>query len=461
MEEDLQTRPRNEALYGWALTAFYLAYIAFEWMSLLWRLVPAHVYVSLVVLSWGLAASLQAVATSYPILIGLRALLGVGEAAFTGVPFYLSFFFRRRELAFRTAMFISAAPLATSFASTLAWLILKLGQNGPIAPWRLLFLLEGFPSVIIATVAWNVIPDSPGTAYYLSAREKKVARLRLRHENPSHSSSSESQRQQRHQRRGSASPSRLGARAVLSALVDAKAWITSLIFFLTNMAYSSLPVFLPQILTEMGHSPLESQALTAPPYLVSFLAVLLTAHLSDRLGSRSPFVVLHALASAAGYAVLAAGRAPMLRYAAVYPAAVGFFNVVVLVVSWSVNNQPDEGRRGGGFALLQVVGQCGPLLGTRLYPDSDKPFYERGMWVCAGAMLGVAVLAVALRAYLGWLNRRLGWKGEDKGLREGEDEDGNVDMDVEEAIGLVGNAAGDRDEGRDGERRVPAFRYML
>lgn len=93
--------------YEWALASFYIAYILFEWMSLLWSRVPAHAYVAGIVLSWGAAASLQAVATSYPVLIALRFLLGVGEAGFTGIPIYLSFFFRREELALRTAVFIS------------------------------------------------------------------------------------------------------------------------------------------------------------------------------------------------------------------------------------------------------------------------------------------------------------------------------------------------------------------
>lgn len=93
--------------YEWALTSFYIAYIAFEWMSLLWSRVPAHAYVAGIVLSWGAVASLQAVATSYPFLIACRFLLGAGEAGFTGIPIYLSFFFRREELALRTAVFIS------------------------------------------------------------------------------------------------------------------------------------------------------------------------------------------------------------------------------------------------------------------------------------------------------------------------------------------------------------------
>jgi hypothetical protein len=107
LDADLQTDPPRADWYEWALTAFYVAYIAFEWMALLWRLVPAHIYVAVLVLSWGLAASLQAVATSYPVLIALRVVLGIGEAGFAGIPFYLSFFFKRHELAFRTAVFVS------------------------------------------------------------------------------------------------------------------------------------------------------------------------------------------------------------------------------------------------------------------------------------------------------------------------------------------------------------------
>jgi MFS family permease len=107
MDDDLQSVPPRDDWYEWSLGAFYLAYIVFEWMSMLWRLIPAHIYVAALVLSWGVTASLQAVAVNYPMLIVLRTLLGVGEAGFTGVPFYLSFFFKRDELAFRTAIFVS------------------------------------------------------------------------------------------------------------------------------------------------------------------------------------------------------------------------------------------------------------------------------------------------------------------------------------------------------------------
>jgi len=363
--------------------------------------------------------------------------------------------------------------LATTFASSLAWVIIRVGRASPIAPWRLLFLIEGFPSVLVAVAAWHLIPDSPQTASFLSRRQKKVAVLRLRHDKPPPPG---------RQRRSACSPSTtatttttargggggLDLRAAASVLADPVAWITAAMFFLTNMAYSSLPVFLPLILTEMGHDALAAQALAAPPYLSAFFVVLASAHISDRTRSRAPLLIVHALASAAGYGLLALGPGlpPLLRlspgslvrYLAVYPAAVGFFNVVVLLIAWNINNQRGESRQGAAFALFQLVGQCGPLVGTRLYPDADAPYYERGMRVMAAAMFAVALLAGVLRWYLVRQNRKLDAdeakvRSNSSRLYREEEED----EEEEEAEGLVGSRGigGSSNSGRD------SFRYML
>lgn len=141
-------------------------------MTLLYGVVPAHIYISLVTLSWSLTACLQAIASSFSSMIVLRVLLGIREAAFSpGIPFLLSYFFKREELAFRTGFFISAAPRATSFASSLAWLIVKVVNYVYISAWRILFLVEGSPSIIVAILAWYQIPDSPNTAKIFNKRE--------------------------------------------------------------------------------------------------------------------------------------------------------------------------------------------------------------------------------------------------------------------------------------------------
>jgi phosphatidylinositol 3,5-bisphosphate 5-phosphatase len=160
----------------------------------------------------------------------------------------------------------------------------------------------------------------------------------------------------------------------------------------------------------MDYSALASQALSAPPYLVSFGLVLLIAFLSDRHRSRSSYIILSSLVGAAGYAFLAfsgAFRFPSwLRYLAVYPAAAGFFCAITLIITWTINNQASNEGKGTGVAMLNVIGQFGPILGTRLYPDSDKPYYVTGMAVCAGFMLLVAGLAAGLRIVLRRTNAR-------------------------------------------------------
>ena len=168
-----------------------------------------------------------------------RILLGVSEAAFgPGVPFYLSFFFRRDELAFRTGLFISAAPLASSFASSLAFAIVKVGKYTGIESWRLLFLAEGFPSVVVAIWAWFWIPDSPETAPWLRARERRIAWLRLRREKPATHEASQTTKQKR----------KLNWQEISRALKDPKSYLTAAIFFSCNVAFSSMPVFAPVII---------------------------------------------------------------------------------------------------------------------------------------------------------------------------------------------------------------------
>ena len=57
---------------------------------------------------------MQSIAFSFISLPILRAALGVGEAAFVGVPVFLSFFYRRDELAFRTGfVYFGVNPLAS------------------------------------------------------------------------------------------------------------------------------------------------------------------------------------------------------------------------------------------------------------------------------------------------------------------------------------------------------------
>ena len=192
----------------------------------------------------------------------------------------------------------------------------------------------------------------------------------------------------------------------------------------------------------MGHSARTSQALAAPPYLVAFLSVLLTSWLSDRYQDRSICICFHSGLATVGYSVIALvgsqgeNGSVAWRYAGVYPAAMGFFSAITIIITWTINNQDSDSKKGTGVAMLNVIGQLGPLIGTHLYPESDGPYYVKGMWVCAAFMALVGFLSLALRLVLAAKNRT--------------------------SSGYV--AVGDEDEGiaiqeRKGQSRT--FKYML
>ncbi|KAK9478229.1 major facilitator superfamily domain-containing protein [Lipomyces japonicus] len=392
LEESFQL---NSNQFDWLLTAFYISYIAFEWVGFLWNIIPAHIYVALCLFSWGLIASLQAVVFNYPSLFILRFLLGIGEAAFgPGVPMYLSFFYQRKELGFRTGTYMSAAPLSTAFAGTLAYFITKAADRTPIDSWRVLLFVEGLPCMIMAVVAWNYLPDRPSTAYFLGLKDKLLVRSRYR---------------RRIEVEGEKVANSNGVHGIkwdeaIEVLQDPKVYVTAAMFFLTNIAYASLPVFLPLILRDMGYESITAQGLSAPPYLVAYFVVLITTHWSDKKKSRSEFIVFHASISAAGYFILAVSRNTLTRYLAIFFVASGFYSVVACIIVWTVNNQSSESSKGTGMVLLNTIGQCGPLIGTRLYPDTDAPYYQRGMFICSVAMFTVAILAILLRRHLAKLN---------------------------------------------------------
>lgn len=119
-----------------------------------------------------------------------------------------------------------------------------------------------------------------------------------------------------------------------------------------------------------------------------------------------------------------------------------------------MDNQRAKEGKGTGMAILNIIGQCGPLVGTRLYPSSDGPWYIRGMAFCSLFMIIVACLALTMRLLLVRENRRsseaIRASNSTSSLRREEDEDmfrgdggGGDDTDdrgAAEAEGLMGSS---------------------
>jgi hypothetical protein len=172
---------------------------------------------------------------------------------------------------------------------------------------------------------------------------------------------------------------------------------------------------MPTIIHSLGYTSITSQALSAPPYVFAFLCILLTTYLSDRYLQRSPFLILHGLIASSCYLLLAflphTGGWLTVKYLLLFPVTASLFSCISLAIPWMLNNSRGSSAKGAGMMLLNVVGQMGPLVGTRLYPESQGPGYRLGMGVCGVAMGVVVGCSLAVRIILIKRNRRHGEVG--------------------------------------------------
>ncbi|KAM0792928.1 hypothetical protein ACM66B_002687 [Microbotryomycetes sp. NB124-2] len=386
LSKDLGLTPSQ---YDNLLTLFYVGYCLGQPTTLLWKAIPPHILVAFLTFMWSMLALLQAAAVNFGGMAALRLLLGIAETAFSpGVPYYLSFFYKKEEIGVRQGIFLSMAPLASAWAGALAYAITHIKSS--TATYKLLFLIEGAPPLLLVPIVYFLLPDRVSKTRWLTAREREIAKDRA-------SSDGDTGRE-----------SGLKLNGVIEGLKDYKAWMHAILYFSLNVSYSSLPVFLPTILAEMGFSSIRAQGLSAPPNLLAFIVVILATFISDKIRDRSILIIPLSLLGAAGYVTLALAKSVAARYFAVYLCTVGVFPCIGLMLPWVANSHEDDSKRGAGFMLLNLIGQCGPFLGTRLFPKQEGPHYVKGMSVCAGFLFFVAIVSFTLRMLLARENRARG-----------------------------------------------------
>ena len=87
----------------------------------------------------------------------------------------------------------------------------------------------------------------------------------------------------------------------------------------------SFSLFLPSILKELGWQSVKAQGLTVPPNMVAFFLVVITAHFSDKLKVRGPFMIGGATVGIAGYIMLLASKKASVRYGGTFLVASGVY----------------------------------------------------------------------------------------------------------------------------------------
>lgn len=237
-------------------------------------------------------------------------------------------------------------------------------------------------------------------------------------------------------------------------------------YFSCNVSFSSLPVFLPTILNDMGFDAIDSQGLSAPPFFFSFLVTILSTYIADRIQQRGYMLMFLSCVGGIGYILLATCKTLGVRYFGVFLAAAGVFPCIANILPWvlskacfhvwvgpgsfanrklTIDNQGSDTRRGIGIVILNVIGQCGPLLGTNIFPKSEGPRYVKGQSICAAFIFFNGLLAFGLRRMLVWENKKL---DEKYGSR------------VAPTVSRTGDQTG-KESAVAEENYGPTFRYIL
>ncbi|KAJ4188960.1 hypothetical protein NW755_006462 [Fusarium falciforme] len=379
----------SDSQWAWVLNSFYICYTLFEWTTLLWKLLPAHLYISTLCLLWGVVATCTGTVKNMAGLCACRAALGILEAAFgAGAPYYLSLFYQRRELGLRVSILIGMSPLANCFAASLAYGIAQI--NASLEPWRLILLLEGAPAIIVAPFVYFFLADSAQKAKFLTEDEKEAATARLG-------------------TRDTTEKTKLNWKQVTAGLSDYQPYVHALIHFCCNYSFAGLANFLPTIVQALGYSSIKAQGLTAPPYAAAFILCIAAAFFSDKFGHRGFVIAGCSAMTGVGYLLLAIvedTNKMNIRYLGIWFAVMGVFPSLTLNITWLLNNQGGETKRGIGIAVIAILGQCSSFLSSAMYPKKDAPFFVRGCAIGCALTFMITILSLGLHFKLDHENRK-------------------------------------------------------
>jgi MFS family permease len=180
LEEDLDLVGNQ---YQTSVSILFVGYVLMQIPSNLYlnRVGKPSIYLPTAMVIWGVISGLTAAVQNFAGIASVRFFLGFIEAAyFPGCLYYLSCWYTRKELGFRTALLYSGSLISGAFSGLIAAGITgNLDGDLGLRAWRWLFIIEGAITVVIAVAAYFLLPDFPRTTRWLSDDEKELAVWRL------------------------------------------------------------------------------------------------------------------------------------------------------------------------------------------------------------------------------------------------------------------------------------------
>ena len=380
MNADLGLTP---SMFGFASGIFFIAYALFEVPSnIIMERVGARLWISRIMITWGLLSAATAFVSTPERLYLLRFLLGVAEAGFfPGMILYLTYWFPAASRARIVSAFMVALPISTVIGSPVSTAMLSLNAFG-LHGWQLMFLAEGIPAVLCGIAVFAILRDGPAKAPWLTDDERNWLRNELAAERAALGEVSHSS---------------------LAGLRNPRVWVLGLVYFGILVGNYGVGFWLPQIIKGLGNlTNFEVGLVTALPYAAAALTMYLWGSHSDRVRERTWHVALPAFVGALGLALSASwSDMPVLSLAALCLCVMGCYSA--LPVFWTLPTSMLAGSAAAaGIALVNSIGNTGGFLGPTIvgFVSDATGSFSAALWTLAGfvAAAGVIVLALAPRA---------------------------------------------------------------
>ncbi|KAI9320623.1 major facilitator superfamily domain-containing protein [Dichotomocladium elegans] len=345
-----------------AISAFFVTYILFQVPSnIILKRLGARIWLSSIMLVWGLVTLSMALTTNFQGLLITRLLLGASESGFTpGILYQMSRIYKPEELGFRMAILLCMAAISGIASGPLAFLATSMDGLHGLRGWQYLFIIEGAPTVFLAVLGFLILFDSVEEVSWLTPEQKEVQRLRMLEvvdEAGTHSK-----------------PITLDT--IKLAVMDRKTWLFASVFMLSSINVTSITVFSPVLIDgndpqtfslDFGFPALTAQLLTTPPCVVGAGLVLICGFFADRGNRRSLFIISGACIVGLGYLLLLCMRDRWLSYASIFVIAAGIGTEGPIGISWSALNYEDLTVRAVGVALVNMMGNIGSVIASYLY----------------------------------------------------------------------------------------------
>ncbi|KAL0934023.1 MFS transporter [Colletotrichum truncatum] len=348
MPEDIGASPQE---FSTAISIFYATYVVFEppWTIMMKWMTPRILLTSLCVI-WSLCTIFSGFITNVAGLYVVRLILGACEAGlFPALNLYLTMVYKRDEQAKRVSYLFVCTAIAGAFGGLLAYSILKMDGIAGYAGWRWVFIIEGIFSVIIAPIIWWGLPNDPGNAYFLTAEEKQMMKVRA---------------MQRAQYMGSED---FSWEEVKIALCDPKLYLSGLIQFCQDILLYGFSTFLPSIIVSMGYTSIEAQYLSIPVYIFGGIAFLAVAYVSDRMCIRGPFVLLANIPGILGYILIICPTSNGVKFFGTFLCAVAVYNGPGLNLTWLNVNIAPHYRRATAIGMQLAIGNSAGIVAGQIY----------------------------------------------------------------------------------------------